>query len=143
MRLFLYISPLEEKRSLIEEDEKTLALKFIERKNALLLVQKISVLPLGLLTTVTIGCYFSWWIIAFNIIINNASRLLIGHYMKKYANSEISTDEFMSKINYIALGSKLLINYPLAPVFSKGCEIYAEKHTKDLLEEDPRDRVQK
>ncbi len=25
--------------------------------------------------------------------------------MKKYANSEISTDEFMSKINYIALGS--------------------------------------
>jgi hypothetical protein len=31
----------------------------------------------------------------------------------------------------------------LAPVFSKGCEIYADKHTKDLLEEDPRDRVQK
>ncbi|BEP31723.1 MAG: hypothetical protein WBIAU1_12010 [Wolbachia endosymbiont of Drosophila biauraria] len=100
--------------------------------------------------------------------------------MKKYKNSEISTDEFMSKINYITLGNKLLINYPLAafsvyllttnfianrltvgetilgsllllavliemlaPVFSKGCEIYAEKHTKDLLEEDPRDRVQK
>ncbi len=31
----------------------------------------------------------------------------------------------------------------LAPVFSKGCEIYAEKHTRDLLEEDPRNRVQK
>ncbi|GFQ73452.1 isocitrate dehydrogenase [Trichonephila clavata] len=178
--LYNYVTPLEEKRSLIEEDKKTLALKFIERKNVLLFVQKISVLPLALLTTITIGCYFSWWIIALNIIINNASRLLTGHYMKKYANSEISTDEFMSKINYIVLGSKLLINYPLAafsvyllttnfiangltvggailgsllllavliemlaPVFSKSCEIYAEKHTKDLLEEDPRDRVQK
>ena len=31
----------------------------------------------------------------------------------------------------------------LAPIFSKGCEIYTEKHMKDLLEEDPRDRVQK
>ncbi|MFP3027643.1 MAG: molecular chaperone DnaJ, partial [Wolbachia sp.] len=175
IQLFNYVTPLEEKRSLIEEDKKTLALKFIERKNVLLFVQKISVLPLALLTTITIGCYFSWWIIALNIIINNASRLLTGHYMKKYANSEISTDEFMSKINYIVLGSKLLINYPLAafsvyllttnfiangltvggailgsllllavliemlaPVFSKSCEIYAEKHTKDLLEEDPR-----
>ncbi|MDE5065278.1 hypothetical protein RYF04_06420 [Wolbachia endosymbiont of Drosophila tristis] len=155
-------------------------MKFIERKNALLLVPKISLLPLALLTTVTIGCYFSWWIIGFNIIAGNASHLLVNYYMKKYKNSEISTDEFMSKINYITLGNKLLINYPLAafsvyllttnfianrltvggtilgsllllavliemlaPVFSKGCEIYAEKHTKDLLEEDPRDRVQK
>ncbi len=180
IQLFNYVTPLGKKRSLIEEDKKTLALKFIERKNALLFIRTLSVLPLGLLTTIIIGCYFSWWIIALNIIISNASRLLIGHYMKKYANSEISTDEFMSKINYIALGSKLLINYPLAafsvyllttnfianrltvggtilgsllllavliemlaPVFSKGCEIYAEKHTKDLLEEDPRDRVQK
>lgn len=156
-------------------------MKFIERKNALLLVPKISLLPLALLTTVTIGCYFSWWIIGFSIIAGNASHLLVNYYMKKYKNSEISTDEFMSKINYITLGNKLLINYPLAafsvyllttnfianrltvggtilgsllllaavliemlaPVFSKGCEIYAEKHTKDLLEEDPRDRVQK
>ncbi|WP_237398554.1 hypothetical protein [Wolbachia endosymbiont of Diaphorina citri] len=31
----------------------------------------------------------------------------------------------------------------LAPVFLKACEIYTEKHTKDLLEEDPRDRVEK
>lgn len=30
----------------------------------------------------------------------------------------------------------------LAPVFAKGCEIYAEKHIKDLPKEDPRDRVQ-
>ncbi|WP_353281247.1 molecular chaperone DnaJ [Wolbachia endosymbiont (group B) of Horisme vitalbata] len=180
MRLFLYIFPLEEKRSLIEEDKKTLGLRFIERKNALLLIQTVSILPLALLTTITIGCYFSWWIIGFNIITGNASHLLVNYYMKKYKNSEISTDEFMSKINYITLGKKLLINYPvaafsvyllttnfiangltvggavlgpllllavliemLAPVFSKGCEIYADKHTKDLLEEDPRDRVQK
>lgn len=180
IQLFNYITPLKEKRSLIEEDKKTLALKFIERKNALMLVPKISFLPLAILTTITIGCYFSWWIIALNIIINNASRLLVGHYMKKYANSEISTDEFISKMSYIELSSKLLINYPLAafsvylvtinfiangltvggavlgpllllavliealaPIFSKGCEIYADKHTKDLLEEDPRDRVQK
>ncbi|BET35333.1 MULTISPECIES: molecular chaperone DnaJ [Wolbachia] len=180
IQLFNYITPLKEKRSLIEEDKKTLALKFIERKNALMLVPKISFLPLAILTTITIGCYFSWWIIALNIIINNASRLLVGHYMKKYANSEISIDEFISKMSYIELSSKFLINYPLAafsvylvtinfiangltvggavlgsllllavliemlaPVFSKGCEIYAEKHAKDLLEEDPRDRVQK
>ncbi|WP_353278222.1 hypothetical protein [Wolbachia endosymbiont (group B) of Longitarsus flavicornis] len=100
--------------------------------------------------------------------------------MEKYKNSEISTDEFISKMNYIALGSKLLINYPLAafsvylvtinfiangltvggavlgpllllavliealaPIFSKGCKIYSDKHIRDLLEEDPRDRVQK
>ncbi|QCB62880.1 molecular chaperone DnaJ [Wolbachia endosymbiont of Drosophila mauritiana] len=180
IQLLNYITPLKEKRSLIEEDKKTLALKFIERKNALMLVPKISFLPLTLLTTITIGCYFSWWIIAFNIIINKLCNSLVNYYMEKYKNSEISTDEFMSKMNYIALSSKLLINYPLAafsvylvttnfiangltvdgailgpllllavliealaPIFSKGCEIYADKHTKDLLEEDPRDRVQK
>ncbi|MDD9335234.1 MAG: molecular chaperone DnaJ [Rickettsiaceae bacterium] len=180
IRLFLYISPLKEKKNLVDEDKKELALRFIERKNALLFIRTLSVLPLGLLTTVTIGCYFSWWIIAFNIAISRAFGLLVNYYMEKYKNSEISTDEFISKMNYIALGSKLLINYPLAafsvyllttnfianrltvggtilgsllllavliemlaPVFSKGCEIYAEKHTKDLLEEDPRDRVQK
>nr|WP_264378013.1 MULTISPECIES: hypothetical protein [unclassified Wolbachia] len=37
----------------------------------------------------------------------------------------------------------LLATEIFSPIFSKGCEIYAEKHTKDLLEEDPRDRVQK
>lgn len=104
--------------------------------------------------------------------------MLINYYMKKYTNAEISTDEFMSKMNYIVLGSKPFLGYPiaafsvylvttnfiangltvggailgpllllavlieaLAPVFSKGCEIYAKKHTKDLLEEDPKDRV--
>ncbi|WP_264374214.1 molecular chaperone DnaJ [Wolbachia endosymbiont (group A) of Sphecodes ephippius] len=180
MRLFLYIFPLKEKKDLVDEDKKELALRFIERKNALLLIRALSVLPLSLLTTVTIGCYFSWWIIAFNIAISRAFGLLVNYYMEKYKNSEISTDEFISKMNYIALGSKLLINYPLAAfsvyllttnfianrltigggilgslltlailievlasVFSKGCEIYAEKHAKDLLEEDPRDRVQK
>ncbi|KLT23363.1 putative dnaj domain membrane protein [Wolbachia endosymbiont of Armadillidium vulgare str. wVulC] len=180
IQLFNYITPLKEKRSLIEEDKKTLALKFIERKNALMLVPKISLLPLALLTIITIGCYFSWWIIAFNIIINKLCNSLVNYYMEKYKNSEISTDEFMSKMSYIELSSKLLINYPLAafsvylvttnfiangltvggailgpllllavliealaPIFSKGCEIYAEQHTKDLLEEDPRDRVQK
>ncbi len=35
IQLFNYVTPLKEKRSLIEEDKKTLALKFIERKNAL------------------------------------------------------------------------------------------------------------
>ncbi|MFT4314420.1 MAG: molecular chaperone DnaJ [Wolbachia pipientis] len=175
-----YISPLGNKKDLVDEDKKQLALKFIEYKNFLLLVPKISFLPLSLLTTVTVGCYFSWWIIAFNIICNKVIGSLVNYYMEKYKNSEISTDEFISKMNYIALGSKLLIRYPLAafsvylvtinfiangltvggallgpllllavliemlaPVFSKGCEIYADKHTKDLLEEDPRDRVQK
>nr|WP_265030969.1 molecular chaperone DnaJ [Wolbachia endosymbiont (group B) of Athalia cordata] len=114
MRLFLYISPLKEKKNLVDEDKKELALRFIERKNALLFIRTLSVLPLGLLTTVTIGCYFSWWIIAFNIAISRASGLLVNYYMEKYKNSEISTDEFISKMNYIALGSKLLINYPLA-----------------------------
>nr|WP_253302058.1 molecular chaperone DnaJ [Wolbachia endosymbiont of Psylliodes chrysocephala] len=180
IQLFNYVTPLKEKKNLVDEDKKELALRFIERKNALLFIRTLSVLPLGLLTTITIGCYFLWWIIAFNIAISRAFGLLVNYYMEKYKNSEISTDEFMSKINYIALGSKLLINYPLAafsvyllttnfiangltiggnilgsllllavliemlaPVFSKSCEIYAEKHTKDLLEEDPRDRVQK
>ncbi|WP_341822911.1 hypothetical protein [Wolbachia endosymbiont (group A) of Clivina fossor] len=109
-----YISPLQNKKDLVDEDKKQLALKFIEYKNVLLLVSKISFLPLALLTTVTIGCYFSWWIIAFNIIINKLYNSLGNYYMKKYANSEISTDEFISKISYIELSSKLLINYPLA-----------------------------
>ncbi len=155
-------------------------MKFIGYKNFLLLVPKISFLPLSLLTTVTVGCYFSWWIIAFNIICNKVIGSLVNYYMEKYKNSEISTDEFTSKMSYIMLSSKLLMLYPLATfsfyllttnfiangltvggailgpllllavliealasVFSKGCEIYADKHTKDLLEEDPKDRVQK
>lgn len=155
--------------------------KLIERQYVILSrIQKYSTLPLGLLTTVTVGCYFSWWIIAFNIITNKAFGMLINYYVKKYTNSDISTDEFVSKMNYIVLGSKLFFAYPLAafsvylvttnfiangltvgrailgsllalailievlaPVFLKGCEIYADKHTGDLLEEDPRNRVQK
>ncbi|MDR0772729.1 MAG: hypothetical protein LBE46_00080 [Wolbachia pipientis] len=106
IHLFLYILPLQEKKSPIEEDKKALALKFIERKNVILpCIQISSSLLLGLLTTATIGCYFSWLIIAFNIIINRALGMLINHYMKKYTNEEISTDEFMSKMNYIVLGS--------------------------------------
>lgn len=180
MRLFLYIFPLQEKKNLVDEDKKQLALKFIEYQNALLSVKQRSLKTLSLLTTVTIGCYFSWWIMAFNIILNKLDNSLVNYYMEKYKNSEISTDEFAIKMSYIQLISKLLINYPLAdfsvylvtknfiangltvggailgpllllavliealaPVFSKGCEIYADKHTQDLLEEDPRDRVQK
>jgi hypothetical protein len=37
----------------------------------------------------------------------------------------------------------LLITEILSPALSKGCEIYTEKNSRDLLEEDPRDRVQK
>lgn len=37
----------------------------------------------------------------------------------------------------------LLATEIFSPTFSKGCEIYTEKHMKDLLEEDPRDGVQK
>ncbi|MDG7055498.1 MAG: DnaJ domain-containing protein [Wolbachia endosymbiont of Menacanthus eurysternus] len=181
MRLFLYISPLQQKKNLIEEDKKALMSKLIERQYVILSrIKKYSTLPLGLLTTVTIGCYFSWWIIAFNIITNKAFGMLINYYTKKYTNKEISTDEFVSKMNYIVLGIKLFFTYPLAafsvylvttnfiangltvgrailgsllalailievlaPVFLKGCEIYADKHTRDLLEEDPRNRVQK
>ncbi|WP_375316512.1 molecular chaperone DnaJ [Wolbachia endosymbiont (group A) of Colletes cunicularius] len=182
IHLFLYILPLQKQKGLIDEDKKELALKFIERKNVILPRIRISSsLLLSLLTTVTIGCYFSWWIIAFNIVIvDNAFRLLIGHYIKKYTNSDISTEEFTSKMNYIVLGSRLFLSYPLAafsvyllttsfiangltigggilgsllaltiliealvPVFSRGCEIYTGKHMKDLLEEGPRDRVQK
>ncbi|MCJ7454020.1 MAG: molecular chaperone DnaJ [Wolbachia endosymbiont of Homalodisca vitripennis] len=111
IQLFNYITPLEEKKSLIEEDKKALALKFIEGKNALL---PISARPLAILTTITIGCYFSWWIIAFNIIANIVCFSLLNYYMEKYKNKEISTDEFMSKINYIMLSNKLLMIYPLA-----------------------------
>ncbi|MDD9331408.1 MAG: molecular chaperone DnaJ [Wolbachia sp.] len=180
MRLFNYVTPLKEKKNLVGEDKRALALKFIERKNTLLFVQAVSIILLALLTTITIGCYLSWWIIAFNIVTGKASNVLVNYYMEKYKNSEISTDEFISKMNYIQLVSKLLLNYPLAafsvylletsfvssgltigvviltpllllailtevlaPVFSKGCKIYTEKHTRDLLEEDPRDRAQK
>lgn len=187
-----YIKPLElgkpcvkvsvectEKENLIKKDKQALALKLIKRQNVLARIPMISVMPLAVLTTITIGCYFSWWIIAFNIVTSIAVQSLTNHYTKKYVKQEISTDEFISKMNYIILGNKLLINYPLAafsvylltnnfidngltvggailgpllllaiiievlaPVFAKGCEIYAEKHVKDLLEEDPKDRVQ-
>lgn len=180
MQLFNYIAPLAEGRSLTKRDKEALALKFIVYKNALLYIRQVSSLPLGLLIIITVGCYLSWWIIAFDIIFEYVVYELASHYTAKYGNGEISTDEFMNKISYIELGRKLLLVYPiaafsvyllttnfiangltvgvgilgslfalailievLAPVFSKGCEIYAEKHAKDLLEEDPRDRVQK
>lgn len=112
IQLFNYITPL--------EDKKALALKFIERKNALL---PISARPLAILTTITIGCYFSWWIIAFNIIANIVCVSLLNYYMEKYKNKEISTDEFTSKMSYIMLSSKLLINYPLVDLHNKQCSI--------------------
>ncbi|WP_264337518.1 molecular chaperone DnaJ [Wolbachia endosymbiont (group B) of Dolichovespula media] len=179
-QLHSYIFLLSKKEDLIREDKKALALKFIERKNALLTLQNFAYLPLSLLITITIACYFSCVIILLNFFVNKVTGLLLNYYMKKYENSEISTDEFISKMSYIVLGSKFLIIYPsaafsiylittnfiangitvggailgpilllaifietLAPVFSKACEIYTEKHTKDLLEEDPRDRVEK
>lgn len=179
MRLFSYISPLKEKKNLINKDKQALASKFIKRQNVLARIPMISAGPLSLLNIITIGCYFSWWVIALDIVTHIASKLLINHYVKKYVKQEISTDEFISKMNYIMLGTKLFMTYPLAafsvylltknfidnglttggailgpllllaiiievlaPVFAKGCEIYAEKHVKDLLEEDPKDRVQ-
>ncbi|WP_265023111.1 molecular chaperone DnaJ [Wolbachia endosymbiont (group B) of Ischnura elegans] len=179
-QLYSYILPLNKKENLIKEDKKALALKFIERKNALLTLRNFACVPLALLITITIACYFSCAIILLNFFINKVTLFLLNHYMKKYENSEISTDEFINKVSYIMLGSKLLVTYPLAafsvyliatnfiangitiggvilgpmlllatfieilaPVFLKACEIYTEKHTKDLLEEDPRDRVEK
>ncbi|WP_458695146.1 molecular chaperone DnaJ [Wolbachia endosymbiont of Drosophila tsacasi] len=199
MRLFLYISPLEEKRSLIEEDKKELALRFIERKNALLSnTQRIKMYLLFSSTWITTAYfYFSYFlmmpsnnafinpylllVIPLSVVMKNVLDLLEMHYAKKYEDSKISTDEFISKMHYIQSSRKLFVFYPLsafsiysliayftsnnltvgivifgtllsltlliteviAPVFSKGCEIYAERHTKDLLEEDPRNRVQK
>ncbi|MDX5527157.1 MAG: molecular chaperone DnaJ [Wolbachia endosymbiont of Andrena nigroaenea] len=178
MQLLNYIAPLKKSGSLIKkEDKKALALKFIERKNALLYIRVVSTSLLAILTIITVGCYLSWWIVA---VCGYVVYKLVSHYMAKYRNGEISTDEFMNKMSYIGLGSMLLLTYPLAAfsvyllttnfiangltvggtilgpllllavlietlasVFSKGCEIYAEKYTKDLLEEDPRDRVQK
>lgn len=175
-----YIFPLNKKENLIKEDKKALALKFIERKNALLTFQKFAYLTLFLLTSITIFCYSPPVIMIFYYLVIKAVFSLLNHYDEKYKNSEISTDEFISKLSYIMLGSKFIIIYPsaafsvylittnfiangitvggvilgpmlllatfieiLAPVFSKACEIYTEKHTKDLLEEDPRDRVEK
>lgn len=180
IKLFDYFAPLEKKGSPINEDKKVLAQKFIERKNGLISILSMSIVLLALLTTITICCYFSLWILAFNTAIGMSSKALVNRYMEKYKNSEISTDEFINKMNYISLASKFLINYPLAafsvyllttnfiangltiggvilspllfaailiealaPIFAKGSEVYTEKYTRDLLEEDPRDRVQK
>ncbi|WP_245800653.1 hypothetical protein [Wolbachia endosymbiont of Wuchereria bancrofti] len=100
--------------SSVAEDKKALALEFIVRKNALLNIGKESTLPLALLTTITVGCYLSWWIVAFNIVCEYVIYKLASHYMAKYGNSEISTYGFMNKMNYIALGSKPLFTYLIA-----------------------------
>ncbi len=175
VQLFNYITPLQDKRNLILADKEALSMKFIEHKKNLSLISYVSTLPLALLNTVTICGYLSCWIIAFNIVINIVINKIMSNYKTKYRNSEISTDEFISKIQYIVLGSKFLLNYPLAafsvyllatnfianglttggiilgplvalaivievlaPIFYKGCEIYIEKHIRDLREEDSR-----
>ena len=180
MQLFDYVTLLKNKSNLILEDKKELTLKFIEHKHTLLSISIFSIVPLDILTVITIACYLSCWIIAFEILTGIIAKKLMSSYETKYKNSEISTDEFVSKIQYLLLGSKLLIKYPLvafsvnllatnfiangltiggiilgpllalaiiievlAPIFSKGCEIYTEKHIRDLLEENSRDMVQK
>lgn len=179
MQLLNYIAPLEKGGSLIKEDKKALALKFIERKNALLYIRVVN-FTFSYLTIITVGWYLSWWVLAFDIVCEYVVYKLVSHYMAEYRNGEISTDEFMNKMSYIGLVSMFRFTDPLAAfsvylfttnfiangltvggyilgpllllavlietlalVFSKGCKIYAEKYTKDLLEEDPRDRVQK
>ncbi|WP_253299981.1 molecular chaperone DnaJ [Wolbachia endosymbiont of Chironomus riparius] len=114
IQLSHYIKPLEGKNNLIKEDKKALAQKFIEHKNMLLVVSKLSDIPLATLTTITIGCYMSWWIIVFNVVRSVVAQELIAHYNTKYNNSEISTDEFIRKMSYLALGCEFLIVYPLA-----------------------------
>ncbi|APR99140.2 molecular chaperone DnaJ [Wolbachia endosymbiont of Folsomia candida] len=181
IQLFRYISPLKKNQNLIECDKRKLALKFIVCRNIMLIkIQDMGNFPLALSGIVMIGCYLSWWVIVFAIIFEVATFKLEGYYKVKYQKSEISTDEFVNKMNYIRLAVNLFYCYPfaalsiyllatnfvtsnsiissvvfgvtlsfailakvLAPVFSKCCEIYAEKHTRNLLEEDPKDRVQK
>ena len=178
--LLYYTYPLKKQKNLIDEDKKELALELLEHNITVLAFATQTTLFLSLLNAITIGCYFSLWIIAFNLISGKAVNLLINHYNKQYTDLKISTDEFNSKIRYLLLGYKFLVVYPLAPfsvylvttnfiahgltiggtvlgtllfaalmievlvpVFFKGCEIYTEKHLRDLTEEDLKNKVQK
>uniref|UniRef100_A0AAU7YIZ5 Molecular chaperone DnaJ n=1 Tax=Wolbachia endosymbiont of Oeneis ivallda TaxID=3171168 RepID=A0AAU7YIZ5_9RICK len=198
MQLFSYISPLEKCRDLIREDKQVLTQKFIKRRDdllsSILKAQVYTLLPLALVQATYCYIFLPNWLIAsntlmclclplivLNFIMAGLLPLLTEHYEKKYKNSEISTDKYVSRMNYIYLCYSLFVFYPLpvfftslmiegfisnslyvdviifgilsllallangifSPTFSKGCEIYAEKHAKDLLEEDPKDRVQK
>ncbi|GFR26277.1 hypothetical protein TNCT_702001 [Trichonephila clavata] len=198
MQLFSYISPLEKCRSLIREDKQALMQKFIKRRDDLLSsifkAKVYTLLPLALAEASYCYYFLPTWLIASNtlmclclplvalsFIMVQFLALLTEHYEKKYKNSEISTDKYVSRMNCIYLCYKLCVFYPLpifftslmiegfisnslyvdvtifgtlsllallatevfSSTFSKSCEIYAEKYAKDLLEEDPRDRVQK
>lgn len=198
MQLLSYILPLVKNKSLIRADKQVLMQKLIKRRDNLLSsifkAKVYTLLPLALVQAAYCYTFFPTWLIASNtlmylclpLIILNFTMvkllpLLTTHYEKKYKNSEISTDQYESRMNCVHLCYKLFVFYPLpifftslmikdfifgsfyvdvtifgtlsllallateifSPTFSKGCEIYAEKHIKDLLEEDPRDRVQK
>lgn len=198
MQLFSYISPLEKCRGLIREDKQVLTQKFIKRRDDLLSsifkAQVYTLLPLALAEASYCYYFLPIWsiasntlmclclpLVALNFIMVSLLPLLTEHYEKKYKNSEISTDKYVSRMNCVYLCYSLFVFYPLpvfftslmiesfisnslyvdiiifgtlsllallatgifSPTFSKGCEIYSEKHAKDLLEEDPKDRVQK
>ncbi|WP_250294942.1 molecular chaperone DnaJ [Wolbachia endosymbiont of Oedothorax gibbosus] len=198
IQLLSYIAPLTKNGSLIREDKQALVQQFIKRRDDLLsnLFKTKAYTLLFLAFAEATYCYIflpTWLIasntlmclclplVALNLIMTKILSALTQHYEKKYKNSEISTDQYISRMNYINLCCKLFVFYPLpvfftslmiegfisgsfyvdvtifgtlsllallateifSPTFSKGCEIYTEKHMKDLLEEDPRDRVQK
>lgn len=76
------------------------------------------------------------------------SKFLISYPMAAFSVYLVTTNFIANGLTVggAILGSLLLLAVlieTLAPVFSKGYEIYAEKHAEDLLEEDPRNRVQK
>lgn len=114
MQLFSYISPLKEKKNLINKDKQALAQKLIQRKNVLSDKKQKTTFFLRLCAIVTIGCYFSWWILAFELVTSIITSFLLGHYINKYIKKEISLDKLKSKMSYIALGNHLLITFPLA-----------------------------
>ncbi|WP_264339499.1 MULTISPECIES: DnaJ domain-containing protein [unclassified Wolbachia] len=198
IQLFSYIAPLTKNGSLIREDKQALMQKFIKRRDDLLsstLKKKVNTLLfLAFAEAIYCYCFLPTWLIAsdtlmclclplvaLNLIMTEILSALTQHYEKKYKNSEISTDQYVNRINCIYLCYKLFVFYPLpvfftslmiegfisgsfyvdvtifgtlsllallateifSPTFSKACEIYTEKHMKDLLEEDLRDRVQK
>lgn len=198
MQLSCYISSLAKNRSLIRADKQVLVQQFIKRRDDLLSnlfkTKAYTLLFLAFAEATYCHIFLPTWLIAsntlmclclplvaLNLIMTEILSALTQHYGKKYKNSEISTDQYISRMNYINLCYKLFVFYPLpvfftslmiegfisgsfyvdvtifgtlsllallateifSPTFSKGCEIYTEKHMKDLLEEDPKDRVQK
>lgn len=114
MQLFSYISPLEEKKNLINKDKQALAQKLIERKNVLSAKAHKTTFFLRLCAIVTIGYYFSWWVLAFELVISIITSYLLRRYVNKFIKKEISLDKLNSKMSYIDLGNHLLMHCPLA-----------------------------